>query len=126
MIHVECFSLSEEVSSLIGVAESVVAEGEHIEAMDAVLRVEFIASFPDEQVRQRNGKVVHGLMLKQVLQTVVHESPETAVGLFVASEPAQGHTLIEDLVGLGIVVVHSRSRFLSQQSRAFSVSPCIS
>ena len=48
VIDVECFSLSEEVARLIGVVKSVVAEGEHIEAMDAILRIEFIASFPNE------------------------------------------------------------------------------
>ena len=52
MIHVECFGLSEEVARLIGMAKSVVAKGKHVEAMDAVLRVKFIASFPDEQVGQ--------------------------------------------------------------------------
>ena len=64
-------------------------------------------------------------MLEQVLLTVVHESPEAAVGLFVASEPAQGHTLIEDLVGLGIVVVHSRSRFLRTHGGLLPTVACL-
>ena len=64
MIDVERFGLSEEVASLIGVAKSVVTKGKHVEAVDAILRVKFIASFPDEQVGQRDSKIVHGLMLE--------------------------------------------------------------
>ena len=78
--------------------------------MDKVLGVK--ALVPDEQVGQRHGEVVHGLLLEHMLLAIVDQAVETSVGCVVESQLPQGQSLIEYLFRLGIVVIHGGGRFL--------------
>ena len=117
MVVVESLQFLQVALSVLHVAHTAVAESEHILAVDEVLRVERIV--PDEQVGQRNGEVVHDLLLEDVLLSVVDETIEATVSLPFATELAERESLIEDLVGLGIVVVHGSSRFLRSTGGLF-------
>ena len=110
MVIVEGLDFGKVFEGFRAFAHAVVAEGEHVLAVDDVLRVEGV--LPDEQVGQRDGEVVHDLMLEDVLLAVVDETVEASVGLTSTPQLVKGQSLIEDLVGLGIVVVHGCGGFL--------------
>ena len=67
-------------------------------------------AIPNLKVGQRDGKVVHHLRLEEVLLAVADELVETAMSLGSATEFEEGQSLIENLLGLGIVVVHGCRR----------------
>ena len=79
MVDVETLHLAQITLSVLSVAQAEVAEGEHIEAVDAVLRVERVV--PDEKVGQRYGKIVHRYVVEQMLFAVVHEFEEQTARL---------------------------------------------
>ena len=108
VVDVELLYLGEVTLGMGLVAQTGVAEGEHEEAVYAVLLVE--VAIPNLKVGQRDGKVVHHLRLEEVLLAVADELVETAMGLGSATELEQGQSLIENLLGLGIVVVHGCRR----------------
>ena len=79
MVVVEGFNLSKIFQGFLLVAHAIIAEGEHVLAVDGVLLVEGV--LPDEQVGQRDSEVVHNLFFKDVLLAVVDELVEEAAGL---------------------------------------------
>ena len=110
VVVVEGFHFGQIVQSSLVVAQTEMAEGKHVLAVNDVLGVELCmsvlsASFPDEQVGQRNGEIIHGLLFEDVLFAVVDEFVETSSCLILTAEPAQGQSLVEYLFGLGVVVV---------------------
>lgn len=108
VVDVELLYLGEVTLGMCLVAQTSVAEGEHEEAVDAVLLVE--VAIPNLKVGQRDGKVVHHLRLEEMLLAVADELVETAMSLGSATEFEEGQSLIENLLGLGIVVVHGCRR----------------
>ena len=61
--------------------------------------------FPNQQVGQGNCEVVHAYLIEEVVLAVVDELVEASVCFIGAAEAQEGKTLIEDLVGLSVVVV---------------------
>ena len=76
MVVVKGFHLFQIFECLVLVAQTIVAEGKHILAVDKVLRVERV--LPYQQVGQRHSEVVHDWMLEDVLFAVVDELMEQA------------------------------------------------
>ena len=107
MIDIHLLDLRKVALGMGLIAQSCIAEGKHEETVDAVLLVE--VAIPNLQVGQRDGKVVHHLRLEEMLLAVADELVETAMSLGSATELEQGQSLIENLLGLGIVVVHGCS-----------------
>ena len=108
VVDVELLYLGEVTLGMCLVAQTGVAEGEHEEAVYAVLLVE--VAIPNLKVGQRDGEVVHHLRFEEMLLAVADELVETAMGLGSATEFEEGQSLIENLLGLGIVVVHGCRR----------------
>ena len=104
MIVVHFLYLTQVELGFCFVAHAVIAQGEHVQAVDAVKLVE--VALPNQQVGQRYGKVVHHHMVEDVLLAVVNELMEQRAGLIFLTEFAVAQGGIEDLVGLRIVVVH--------------------
>ena len=123
MIDIQLLHLSEVTLGMSPVAQPRVAEGEHEEAVYAVLLVE--VAIPNLKVGQRYGKVVHHLRLEEVLLAVADELVETAMSLGSATELEQGQSLIENLLGLGIVVVHGCRGFGGSVGGQFPMLACL-
>ena len=90
MVYVVGLYLSEIVLGVVFVAQAVVSECEHVETVYSVFRVECgelvpAASFPDEEVGQRDSEIVHGDVVEDVLLAVVYELVEEAVRLVLLS-----------------------------------------
>ena len=83
MVHVKRPNLGHEMKSLFPMAYTVITKGKHILTMYQILPIERI--IPDEQIGQRHSKIVHGLMLEDVLFAVVDELVEATVGLVLAT-----------------------------------------
>ena len=71
VVHVHILYFLEESEPLLGIAQADVSEGQHEVAMDGVLLLQ--VAVPDEQVGQRDGEIVHRLLLENVLLAVVDE-----------------------------------------------------
>ena len=109
MVDVHILGLAEVAVAVGLVAETGVTEGEHVEAMDAVHLVQ--TAVPHLQVGETDGKIVHHHFLVQVLFAVVHQTVEVRASLLLVAEGAESESCIENLVGLGVVVVHRGGRF---------------
>ena len=110
MVLVSLLYLYEVLFCLGGIAHAEIAQSQHVFAVNHVACVERI--IPNEQVGKRNGKIVHHLLFKEMLLAVVQQLVESAVGLAVSAQFSQCRSLIEYLVGFGIVVIHGSSWFL--------------
>ena len=79
MIDVEAFELRQITLSMGCVAKATIAQGEHVEAMDAVSGIE--RAIPDEQVGQGYGEIVHRDVVEDVLLAVADETIEEPASL---------------------------------------------
>ena len=84
VVVVEGFDLSKITQCFLFVAHAIIAEGEHVLAVDNVLLVKRV--FPDEHVWQRDGKVIHYLMFKDVLLAVIDELVEKTASLVLLTD----------------------------------------
>ena len=107
MIDIHLLDLRKVALGMCLIAQSCIAEGKHEETVDAVLLIE--VAIPNLKVGQRDGEVVHHLGFEEVLLAIADELVEATMRLGSAAELEQGQPLIEDLLGLGIVVVHGCS-----------------
>ena len=114
MVDIHGFSFLEVAQRMGLVAETFVAEGEHIEAVDTVGVVE--TSVPDLEVGEADCEIVHHYLVVEMLFAVINEAVEIGACLLLVAERAECETGVEDFVGLGIVVVHCGSGFCRAES----------
>ena len=99
MVLVNLLCYREIAFSLLGISQAVMPKCHHIVAMHFVAYVQVFV--PDEQVRKRNCS--H--LVEEMLFTKCEQFVKTASGFVNATEALQCHTLIEDFIRFGIVVI---------------------
>ena len=119
MVHVERVNVIGIAAAVLLVAKAVVAQSHHVLAVNVVARLQRV--FPYQQVRQRDGKVVHADGVEQVLLAEVYQAVEPSASLCFASEAHESKSLIEYLVWLGVVVVQGCGR-LSWSKRCLLIT----
>ena len=92
------------------VAQSLESKCKHVLAMNLVREVQ--VALPYLKIWQRYCKIIHHYILEEMVLTIVHELVESAVSLVLPAQLNESQSLIEDLVWLGIVVVHGCSWLL--------------
>ena len=86
------------------VAQSLESKRKHVLAMNLVREVQ--VTLPYLKIWQRYCKIIHHYILEEMVLAIVHELVESAVSLVLPAQLNESQSLIEDLVWLGIVVVH--------------------
>ena len=123
MVDVQLSCLAQIAHGLLALAHTGIAQGKHVEAVDAVLLIQI--GVPHEQVGQRYGKVVHGDRIEDMLLAIVDEFVEEPLGFILIAQLAITKRRIENLVGLGIVVVHGSSRLGRPYSAELPMLACL-
>ena len=127
VIAIKIDKFADVLLRVLRIAKTIATEGEHIEAVFAVGKVE--VAVPYKKVGERYREIVHLHLVVIVLLAVAYKAVEIRAGFIFHTECAEGEAGVENLVWFGIVVVHCRSRFGGarvasvKHSRAFSTSP---
>ena len=109
MIAIKIDKFADVLLRVLRIAQTIATEGEHIEAVLAVGKVE--VAVPYKKVGEGYREIVHLHLVVIVLLAVAYKAVEIRAGFIFHTECAEGEAGVENLVGLGIVVVHCRSRF---------------
>src|SRR5258706_15581624 len=108
MIDIQFQEIREKGPGLLELLQAKVTKAHHIETVYLVSPVQVVLEY--QEIRQRNGEIVYGHIVIQVLLSVIDQLVETASGFLCIPQLEPCQSLIEDHIWWLIVVKHCAGR----------------
>lgn len=108
MVDVKTYYLLQQLLRLFPIAQTQMSESFHQQTVDAVAQGQVV--IPDKEVGQRHCKVINFYLVEIMLLAVTDQTMEKAPCLGLVAKLPPGQSLIEDFIGLLVVVKEGDGR----------------